>query len=179
MALQDLRYQKNFKDKEQMLQHLKSFKVELKPCIGMWYLSSGGSRFHEVYGETLNIEQRIELAAELSKANCEDKTHKQRMRRNKSFYSLDRDDGIEGSALDHSTYNPEVIFAKMVDYCRLCCALNSLPEKQGRRIDAHYILGMSRAAIAKTEGVSEAAVHFSIHKGLSAMKKYLDQGLNF
>jgi len=66
MALQDLRYQKTFRDKEEMLQHLKGFKLDIKPCIGMWYLSSGGSRFHERYGEVVSIEQRIEMLYELA-----------------------------------------------------------------------------------------------------------------
>ena len=66
MPLQDLRYQKTFRGKEEMLKHLKSFKLEIKPCVGMWYLSSGGSRFHENYGEVIPIHQRIEMLEELA-----------------------------------------------------------------------------------------------------------------
>jgi len=55
----------------------------------------------------------------------------------------------------------------------LCRALNSLPEAQGKRIEAHYILGMSKADIAKAEGVRESAVRESIERGLQNMKKYL------
>jgi len=58
-------------------------------------------------------------------------------------------------------------------YCRLCHALNSLPEEQGRRIDAHYILGISRKEIAAADGVSESAVNQSIGMGLMAMKAIL------
>ena len=64
--MQDLRYQKKFMGKEEMLAHLKSFKLEIKPCVGMWYLSSGGSRFHENYGEIIPINQRIEMIEELA-----------------------------------------------------------------------------------------------------------------
>lgn len=28
-------------------------------------------------------------------------------------------------------------------FCRLCCAINSLPETQGRRVEAHFLLGKS------------------------------------
>ena len=66
MGLQDLRYQTEFRDREAMLRHLKSFKLDIKPCIGMWYLSGGGSRFHETYGEVRNIEQCIEMVEELA-----------------------------------------------------------------------------------------------------------------
>jgi len=66
MALQDLRYQRTFRDRDEMLRHLKSFKLEIKPCVGMWYLSASGSRFHEKYGETTTIERRIEMIYELA-----------------------------------------------------------------------------------------------------------------
>jgi len=120
------------------------------------------------------IEVSDEVAAELNKGRSHDKSHKQRMRRNKSFYSLDRGDGIEASALDSNTYNPEAIFTKMDEYCRLCCALNSLPELQGRRIEAYYLLGISQRDIAKSEGVDERNIRHSISKGLTNMKKYLE-----
>jgi len=120
------------------------------------------------------IEVSDEVAAELNKSRCSQKTHKQRMRRNKSFYSLDRDDGIEASAVDSNTYNPEAIFTKMDEYCRLCYALNSLPEIQGRRVEAHYLLGKTQTEIAEAEGVKQHSVSESIMRGLQAMKKILN-----
>ena len=66
MSLQNLQYQKIFRGREEMLRHLKSFKLDIKPCIGMWCLSAAGSRFHEPYGENVPIEQRIELVYELA-----------------------------------------------------------------------------------------------------------------
>ena len=50
-------------------------------------------------------------------------------------------------------------------------ALNSLPEIQGRRIDAHIILGKSIKEIAEAEGVHEESVRQSIKRGLERMKK--------
>ena len=58
-------------------------------------------------------------------------------------------------------------------HCRLCRALNSLSDKQGRRIEAHIILGMSQRDIARAEGVSERNVRQSIKKGLAHMKEIL------
>jgi len=57
----------------------------------------------------------------------------------------------------------------------LCRALNSLPEIQGRRIEAHYLLGMSQRQIAEAEGVSLNSVSISIRRGLQAMKNYLNK----
>jgi len=61
----------------------------------------------------------------------------------------------------------------MERHCRLCRALNSLPEIQGRRVEAHYLLGISRKEIADSEDVTENAVNKSIEKGLRAMKNNL------
>ena len=129
--------------------------------------------FYPWYTHDEFVEVSDEVAAELFADRRYQKTHEQRMRRNKSYYSLDVDDGIEASAIAHSTYDPEVIFTKLDKHCRLCCALNSLPEKQGARIEARYILGKSQKEIALAEGVSEEAVSKAIEKGLAAMKKYL------
>jgi RNA polymerase sigma-70 factor (ECF subfamily) len=54
--------------------------------------------------------------------------------------------------------------------CHLCQALNALPEAQGRRIEAHYLLGMSMRAIARAEGVHVDTIYDCIHRGLRAMK---------
>lgn len=49
----------------------------------------------------------------------------------------------------------------------------SLPEIQGRRIDAHIILGKSIKEIAEAEGVHEESIRQSIKRGLERMKKLL------
>lgn len=48
---------------------------------------------------------------------------------------------------------------------------HSLPEIQGRRIDAHIILGKSIKEIAEAEGVHEESIRQSIKRGLERMKK--------
>ena len=128
------------------------------------------------------VEVSNEVAAELMADKRYEKSHEQRIRRNMAFYSLDKEDGIESSAIVHSSDNPEVIFTMMERHCRLCQALNSLPEAQGRRIEAHYLLGKSQAEIAEAEGVTKGAVNHSITKGLAAMKisyKNFDEGVYF
>ena len=82
-------------------------------------------------------------------------------------------DGIERSAVECHILSPEAVLDLMERHCRLCRALNELPEIQGRRVEAHYLLGKSVQEIAKEEGVSEIAVHKAIRKGLEAMKKFL------
>ncbi len=65
MPLVDLRAQAARRDPEQMLQHLKSFHLDLKFSAGIWYFSPPGSRFHEPYGPTRDIAARLEIAASL------------------------------------------------------------------------------------------------------------------
>lgn len=67
MSLVDLRYQKEHRNPEQLLEHLKTFVLDVKPSVGIWSLSAGGSRFHEAYSDSLTIPERIELAAEMVK----------------------------------------------------------------------------------------------------------------
>ena len=119
------------------------------------------------------VEVTDEMAAELLAGKNADKAHARRMRRNK-VYSLDAGDGVESSAFACSTYDPVVIFELREGYCRLCCTLNSLPEIQGRRIEAHYLLGKSQAEIAKSEGVTKGSVSISITRALTEMKTFYE-----
>ena len=90
--------------------------------------------------------------------------------RHKAQYSLDCDDGIEYSACLHEP-TPQELLERMETFLRLWNALNSLPEIQGRRIDAHIILGKSIKEIAEAEGVHEESIRQSIKRGLERMKK--------
>jgi len=118
------------------------------------------------------VEVPDKVAEELFADKRYQKSHRQRMKRNKAQYSLDAGDGIENEAV-YTALSPHEVYELKLKRCRLCRALNSLPETQGRRIDAHYILCISRKAIAEVEGVSENAVNASIQRGLRAMRNYL------
>lgn len=56
---------------------------------------------------------------------------------------------------------------------QLYAALDALPDKQGRRLYAHYILGVPQTEIAQAEGVGLTAVNNSIERGLRNMEKML------
>ncbi|MPM18265.1 hypothetical protein SDC9_64671 [bioreactor metagenome] len=121
-------------------------------------------------------DQLIEVSDEVAEALHSDKlynaTYRRRVKRNKAQYSLDMDDGIEYSAC-LSEPTPEELLERKEKYCRLCRALNSLPEAQGRRIDACVILGKSCREVAEAEGVDVSAVRKAIQRGLRSMKKLL------
>lgn len=56
-------------------------------------------------------------------------------------------DGIEHSSL-HFAPSPAELYEEKEEIEALYAALAALPEKQGRRVFAHYILGVSKAELA-------------------------------
>ena len=94
--------------------------------------------------------------------------------RNKAQYSLDCDDGIEYSACIFEK-SPEELVIMKEQYQMLCRALNSLPDIQGRRVDANIIMGKTLREIAKEENVAKSSVGGSVKIGLASMKKYLQK----
>ena len=120
------------------------------------------------------VDELVEVPDEVAQALLAGKraeaAHTERVRYNKAYYSLDCDDGIEYSACLHEPSPQEILDRKEL-FFRLWNALNSLPEIQGRRIDAHIILGISIKEIAEADGVHEESVRQSIKRGLERMKK--------
>ena len=129
--------------------------------------------FYPWYTHDEYIEVSDEVAEELIASKRREAAHAERVRYNKAFYSLDCDDGIEYSACLHEP-SPQELMARK-EFFRLWNALNSLPELQGRRVDAHLILGKSYRQIAREEGVDKSAVRHSVESGIKQMKKYLQE----
>lgn len=76
------------------------------------------------------------------------------------------------SVYEVSVYVDDAGDILMEQYQRLCCALNALPDAQGRRIEAYYLQGQSIQELAVEEGVTCRAVQASIKRGLKAMRKF-------
>jgi len=66
MALPDLRSQAVRRTPDQLLDHLKTFELDLKFSAGIWFFSPPFSRFHAKYQPDLSIEQRLDIAAGLA-----------------------------------------------------------------------------------------------------------------
>jgi xylose isomerase len=67
MPFVDLRYQKQRRNPEDLLKHLRTFELNLKMSVGIWYFTPGGGRFHEAYVDSKDVAERIEMAADLAK----------------------------------------------------------------------------------------------------------------
>ncbi|MDB0439083.1 RNA polymerase subunit sigma-24 [Clostridioides difficile] len=92
-----------------------------------------------------------------------EQAYQSRIRYHKTYYSLDRGDGIELRTQAHNRAAPH--------------AIATLPDKQAKRIYAHYFLGMSKTSIAKAEGTSASSVKDAIRRGLCSLEKYLKNNL--
>lgn len=101
-----------------------------------------------------------------------EQAYQSRIRYHKAYYSLDCGDGIEHSALFVSL-SPDEIYERKLTTEQLHAAIATLPDKQAKRIYAHYFLGMSKTAIAKAEGVSKATIGQSLKAALKSIEHFL------
>ena len=132
--------------------------------------------FYAWYTHDEYIEVSDEVAAELKADKLYEEAHQRRTTRNKAQYSLDCNDGIEYSACLHEP-TPQELLDRMELFIHLWNALNSLPEVQGIRVEAHLILGKSYRQIAQEQDVDKSVVRRSVKRGIAAMKKYLKKVL--
>ena len=128
--------------------------------------------YYPFYTSDCFIDVPDEVVALLRGLELQEAAYRLRTYRHKAYFSLDRDDGIEHDILFVSL-SPCEIYQRKVTNEQLHTAIASLPDKQAKRVYAHYFLGMSRAAIAKSEGISKSAVGASIERGLRHMEVYL------
>ena len=118
-------------------------------------------------------DELVQIFEEYAKA---EETYERTNRRYKATYSLDRGDGIERDILFVSL-SPDELYERKLTQEQLHAAIASLPDKQAKRIYAHFFLGMSKTAIARAEGVSKVSVAESIKRGLCSIEKFLKKFL--
>lgn len=128
--------------------------------------------FYPSYTSNCFIEVPEEVAAALLEFDRKEAAYRLRTYRHKTYYSLDREDGIEHEAI-FVALSPTEIYERKVTMQELHAAIASLPDKQAKRIYAHFILGISKVDIARAEGVNEKVVRIAIERGLRNMEKYL------
>lgn len=132
--------------------------------------------YYPFYETDLFIEVPDEVELALLDAKRQERNYYRRRFYNKAHFSLDAGDGIENSALFFAM-SPCELYERRLTMEQLYAALDALPDKQGRRIYAHYILDLSQAEIAKAEGVAKSRISESIRKGLKNMEEYLKSAL--
>ena len=103
----------------------------------------------------------------------QEESYQRNLRRYKAFYSLDADNGIEKSILFEQP-SPFELLEQQRMIALLYQGLAALPEKQRRRIHAHYFLGLSIAQIAKMEGRSFPTIKENIERGIKRLEKFFE-----
>ena len=126
--------------------------------------------YYPYYTHDAFIELPDEIVAAMKPYKTEEQAHWRRMWRNK-VYSLDMD-GMENHVL-FTALSPCELYERKLTYQELYAAIAGLPDKQAKRVYAHYFLKMSMSAIARSEGVSKVAVSTSIERGLRQIEKRL------
>lgn len=132
--------------------------------------------YPDYYDTDFIIEVPDEVAALMDSYEHAEAAYYLRRYRHKAYYSLDRGDGIEHDMLFVSL-SPCEIYERKVTVEQLHAAIIALPDKQAKRIYAHYFLGMSKSAIARAEDINESAVRDGIDRGLRNIEKFLKNSL--
>lgn len=129
--------------------------------------------YYPFYSSDSILEVPEEIVLQLKMMTRKEHAEYERRRRYKAFYSLDSCKGFEGNVV-LVVLSAEEIYERKLDIQELYAAICSLPEKQARRIYAHFFLRLSKAAIARAEGVNEKAVRVSIDKGLKNISIFFE-----
>ena len=132
--------------------------------------------YYPFYTQDAIVEVPDEVAALLYELKLAEAASFLRTYRHKAYYSLDRNDGIEHEAL-FVALSPHELYERKVTMQELHAAISRLPNKQAKRIYAHFILGMTKKDIARAEGVHEKVVRVAIERGLRSLEKILKKVL--
>lgn len=128
--------------------------------------------YYPFYKSDFFVEVTDEIAELFKQFRRNEHADYERRRVHRAYYSLDAGDGIERDVI-LLVLSPQEIYERKLTNQELYAAINSLPEKQAKRIYAHFFLDMSKAQIARIEGVDPSSVKESIERGLKRMEKFL------
>ena len=127
--------------------------------------------FYPDYTEDCFVEVPDELAEQMLQWERDERAQQRKKYWHHAHYSLDCGDGIERQVL-FIVDSLDVHYERMLTFKQLHAVLSSLPDKQAKRIYAHYFLGLSKAEIARAEGVGREAIGESIQRGLRKIQEY-------
>lgn len=134
--------------------------INLKTYFPQYYTEDNFLLVDDYVADSLSAEKRNEKAQEMERY------------RHKLFYSFIDNDHIDILA-SKSIPSPYEEIERKELLQTLYDSMNSLTEKQYRRIYMHYFLNMNLTAIAKEEGCSVNTIKESIEGGLQKLRIYL------
>lgn len=129
-------------------------------------------RYYPYLPKGTALEVSGEIAATLSIGGRLGDSYTRRKREHREC-SLEAGEGYEAQVC-RPPLTPEEHLEAQELRTALYAALGQLPAAQARRVYAHYILGISKADLARAEGVAESAVRDSIDRGLKKLREVLE-----
>ncbi|MFT8889196.1 MAG: sigma-70 family RNA polymerase sigma factor [Ethanoligenens sp.] len=128
--------------------------------------------YPDLYTSDYVIEVPDEITGFFNADEKREAAYERRRYHYKAQYSLNRDDGIENAIL-HKETSAEDAFDRESTTTHVLTIMETLPEKQARRIYALYFLGVDRPTLARVEGITKRALNLSIQRGLRRIRKDL------
>lgn len=128
--------------------------------------------FYPFYQEDCFIDLPTEIAELLQRDKAKEATYRRKLRYHNAYFSLDRNDGIE-KRIVFKSYSPEEIYERKITCEQLHAAMETLTDKQAKRLYAHFFLGLSKSEIARNEGVDCCHIVRSINLALKKIGRYL------
>ncbi len=128
--------------------------------------------YYPNYKSDVFVEVPDEVALLLREYALMEEAYRIRTYRHKAFYSLEYELELTGGIKSDQPTIEELLESEELTGLVLK-GLATLPEKQRRRIIAHYYQGKSKTAIALAEGVDKSRITRSIDAGLRRLEKYL------
>lgn len=125
--------------------------------------------YYPFYHEDVYVEVTDDVAEAFFSFRRADLAYQRKLYRHNANFSLDCEDGIIADSIS-TVHSPEDIYALMMTREQLLAAVTSLPDKQAKRIYAHFFLGLNISDIARLEGVHKVTVQQSIRDGLSNLE---------
>lgn len=129
--------------------------------------------YASLYSHDCICEVSDEVAELLAHFKSREQSQIRQRYKHRAHYSLDRDDGIENEILFFAPSAQEV-YERKAEHMALYIAMQSLTDKQLRRLYACFFLDMSYAKIARLERVDESTVRKSVNSALVRLSKIID-----
>lgn len=128
--------------------------------------------YYPFYQEDYFIDVSDDLVELFQRDTAKEATRKRKLRFHRAYYSLDRNDGIDKNII-YVSRSPEEIYERKLTREQLHAAMETLTDKQAKRIYAHFFLGLSKSEIARNEGVDCCHIARSIDLALKKIGQYL------
>lgn len=128
--------------------------------------------YYPFYQEDYFIDVSDDLVELFQRDAAKEATRKRKLRFHRAYYSLDRNDGIDKNII-YVSRSPEEIYERKLTREQLHAAMETLTDKQAKRIYAHFFLGLSKSDIARNEGVDCCHIARSIDLALKKIGQYL------